>query len=74
MAVKKQKNIDAVLEMLKTLQQRRSDFMRKAFEIQKQDSEFEKLLQVSLLKLLAMDMESPTITKPEIPPNRAAYG
>ena len=71
-----QKNIDTVLEFLTKLHHRRSDTIKKLYEMQKQDSEFEKLLQVSLLKLLATtDL---TFTKPKLEdvgetPNRA-YG
>lgn len=59
MAVKKvdaalQKNIDMVVDFLNRLHQRRSDTVKKLVQMQQQDSEFEKLLQVSLLKLLAV--------------------
>ena len=59
MAVKRvdqavQKNIDMVVEFLNKIHQRRLDTSKKLYDLQKQDAEFEKLLQVSLLKLLAV--------------------
>ena len=77
-----QKNIDMVVDFLNRLHQRRIDITKKLYELQRQDSEFEKLLQVSLLKLIAVHeftsagmLEKPTkpINFNKINENRA-YG
>jgi hypothetical protein len=48
-----QRHIDMVTGFISTMQTRRNDLVKKMFELQKLDGEFEKLLQVTLLKLLA---------------------
>ena len=71
-----QKNIDTVLEFLTKLHHSRLNTIKKLYEMQKQDSEFEKLLQVSLLKLLAttdLTFTKPKLEEPGDTPNRA-YG
>lgn len=78
-----QKNINMVVDFLNKIHSRRTDTTNKLFALQKQDAEFEKLLQVSLLKLLAvheftsagvLDKQTKPVKLPIENENRAGYG
>lgn len=58
-----QRHIDLVTGFISTMQSRRTDLMKKMYELQKMDTEFEKLLQVALLRLLAAHDVPPTVEK-----------
>jgi hypothetical protein len=57
-----QKHIDMIREFISTIQTRRGDLVKKMYELQKQDVEFEKLLQVALLRLLSAHELGPSST------------
>lgn len=49
-----QKNIEMVTQFLIKIQSRHDDFYKQIFELQKQNIDMEKVLQMSLLRLLSM--------------------
>jgi len=55
-----QKHIDMIQGFIATIQTRRGDLVKKMYELQKQDIEFEKLLQVALLRLLSTSELGPS--------------
>lgn len=48
-----ERHIQMITGLLTTIQSRRNDLTRKLYELQKMDLEFEKLLQVSLIRLIS---------------------
>ena len=59
-----ERHIQMITGLLTTIQSRRNDLTRKLYELQKMDLEFEKLLQVSLIRLISTTDITSSNTKP----------